>query len=232
MAEARQHLLADFIDLPPAAPSVKEEACPDWQRKKRAEVGRKMAQDPEWRRKVTEGVRKVVQSPGWRRNHAEAMRKLHQDPEWRRQISENNPMKRPEVAAKQGETQKGENNPMKRPEVAAKHSGENGNNWHGGISFEPYCPAFNNAFKRECRASWGNVCVICGQRPNGSALSIHHIHYDKGAGCNGRALECVPLCPTHHSKSGNHRGWWIAFFEQLLWNSVRGWHTDLVPEEG
>ena len=109
--------------------------------------------------------------------------------------------------------------------------GENNPNWNGGTSFEPYCRLFNKSFKKECRDLWGNICGVCGQGPNGKELHVHHIHYDKAAGCNGRALECIPLCQPHNAKANGNREWWIAYFENRLWK-IFGWHVDLVPEEG
>jgi len=95
-------------------------------------------------------------------------------------ISANNAMKRPEVKAKFI----GESNPAKRPEVRAKISasligrrhteehkaknstaaklrvGDKNPNWQGGISFEPYCPLFNNTTKEKIRNRDNRVCQL------------------------------------------------------------------------
>jgi hypothetical protein len=129
------------------------------------------------------------------------------------------------------------NNPMNDPATRIKdrdtHRGEKCAWYIDGRTAgrSRYCNKFSPSFKRNCRASWGNICIICGQGPNGHDLPVHHVHYDRQAGCNGMALECIPLCATHHAKSNGYRPWWIAYFEQRLWNSMWGWHTDLVSGE-
>ena len=135
---------------------------------------------------------------------------------------ENHHMKHPDIKAKIGKAMKGRSCPWM--------IGKNNTNWNGGSSFWPYCRLFNKEFKEETRMKWGNVCFICGASPNGKSLDVHHIHYDKQAGCNGRGLECVPLCQSHNAKANSNREWWIVYFENRLWN-IFGWHMDLIPEE-
>lgn len=183
---------------------------PEWQRKMQG-----VLQDPEWRRKNAEALQKTHQDLERQRKHREALQKLHQDPEFRRKHHE--ALKKisldPEWQRKMHE-RRGENHPL----------------WNGGSSFWPYCHLFNEEFKEETRQKFGNICFVCGAPPNGTALHVHHIHYDKGAGCNGRGLECVPLCGSHNTKANFHREWWVAYFEQRLRN-VFGWHLDVIPED-
>lgn len=166
---------------------------------------------------------------------------------------EKNPMNDPEVRARHNEIMR---SPRVRARLSAAHTGkphteehrqsigrsqrgvprpwqigENNPSWNDGSSFWPYCRLFNKEFKEETRMKWNNVCLICGSPPNGRSLPVHHIHYDKEAGCNGRGLECVPLCHSHHGKSTQiqYREWWVAYFENRLWNAF-GWHIDIIYE--
>lgn len=41
--------------------------------------------------------------------------------------------------------------------------GSESNFWKGGISFEPYCPKFNNDLKERVRSYFGYECIICGK---------------------------------------------------------------------
>lgn len=110
-------------------------------------------------------------------------------------------------------------------------------NWNGGTSFHPYCPAFNEAFKKEIRENFNCECYLCRLSETKNIdqykrrLSVHHIHYDKQSGCNGTKAECVPLCTSHHAMTSNirERDWWIAYFEQKLWN-IYGWRLETNGE--
>lgn len=54
---------------------------------------------------------------------------MSSDERWASMRGSNNPMCRPEVAAKQGAKLRGDNNPMRRPEVAAKQSASLRETW-------------------------------------------------------------------------------------------------------
>ena len=60
---------------------------PEW-RRKNAEAAKKLAQDPEWVQNVAEANRRKAQDPEWLRKNAEANKKKAQDPEWRRKNAE------------------------------------------------------------------------------------------------------------------------------------------------
>lgn len=101
-----------------------------------------------------------------------------------------------------------------------KHNrrGENSPAWKGGKSFEPYCPKFTKELKEAIRSKYGRKCVLCGlpESENKKRLSVHHVDYDKGQGCNGKAWKLVPLCVKCHTKTNNNR----AFWEQKILESV------------
>lgn len=82
----------------------------------------------------------------------------------------------------------------------AKHHG-----WKGGISFAPYCPKFNKVLKEEIRNKYNRTCQKCGERENVQKLDVHHINFDKMAGCYGRPWNLIPLHRKCHSWTTRHR---------------------------
>jgi hypothetical protein len=97
----------------------------------------------------------------------------------------------------------------KNPEERDKLAGENGSNWRGGRSFEPYCPKFNNARKDHVRAKFNHACVLCGKAEGQRKLDIHHIDYNKMQGCDGHEWALVPLCASCHIKTHRDRHTWF-----------------------
>lgn len=95
-------------------------------------------------------------------------------------------------------------------------TGEKSTTWKGGISFEPYCPKFNNEFKERVRAFFGYRCVECGSPQNGVKLPIHHVNFNKNACCDGTLPLFVPLCPSCHSKTNHNRPYWQEHFTQII----------------
>ncbi len=139
----------------------------------------------------------------------------------------NNPMKRPEVRVKIS----GQNNPAKRPEVRVKNSastieqwkdsefrdrmtGKSSPNWRGGISFEPYCPQFNNPLREQYRNAYGRVCAYCDKPEilNGHRLSVHHVDGNKNQGCDGHDWFLVPLCRSCNSKGFERKPEYVFLF--------------------
>jgi len=94
-----------------------------------------------------------------------------------------------------------------------KYDGPNNPNWQGGISFEPYCPKFNDDKKEEIRNEYDRKCYICGKEEKDNItksgkfqrLSVHHIDADKEQGCNGKPWKLISLCIHCHSKVHNHK---------------------------
>lgn len=88
--------------------------------------------------------------------------------------------------------------------------------WQGGISFEPYCPKFDDTFKERVRSKFNHRCFLCPktEAENGRKLSVHHIDYNKNSICKGRDWAFVPLCSRHHALSNNNRWYW---FNKLIY---------------
>jgi hypothetical protein len=101
--------------------------------------------------------------------------------------------------------------------MSISFTGENSNMWKGGISFEPYCPKFNDTFKERVRAFFEYKCVECGIKQTESKLSVHHVHYDKMSCCDPNVPRMfVPLCRSCHTKTNHNRNDWREHFEQLI----------------
>lgn len=92
-----------------------------------------------------------------------------------------------------------------RQKISQSHSGKNNPAWQGGISFEPYCPKFNKNLKAEIRAKYNYTCQRCEVKENGRRLSVHHINFDKMAGCYGKKWNLIPVCTKCHGWTGTHR---------------------------
>jgi len=109
------------------------------------------------------------------------------------------------------------NDPVFRENQSIIKSGENSLFWKGGISFEPYCPKFNNRFREYVRIKFNRTCACCGkpEELNFTAtgrkykLAVHHIDYDKLDICNGKSWSFVPLCIPCHIKTCNNRWYWF-----------------------
>lgn len=83
-------------------------------------------------------------------------------------------------------------------------------NWKGGISYEPYCPRFNNDLKQRVREFFNNECIICGRNKhdNKKNLSVHHVEYNKQACCDGKPAHFAALCSKCHAKTNSNRARW------------------------
>ncbi len=93
--------------------------------------------------------------------------------------------------------------------------------WKGGISFEPYCPKFNDSFKEKVRKFFGRKCMICGKVEETcyEKLSVHHITYDKNICCNDKQPIFITCCRSCHTKTNNNREGW----ENNLFNYINIW---------
>ena len=105
--------------------------------------------------------------------------------------------------------------------------GKESSNWRGGISFEPYCPAFNEKFKEYIRDKFGRVCFLCPrtEKENGRKLSVHHVNYNKNCFCEDD-IDCqfVPLCSKCHSKTNHNREYWEREITTKLHEKINGWY--------
>lgn len=102
-------------------------------------------------------------------------------------------------------------------ETREKISGERSGLWKGGVSFEPYCPKFNNEFKERVRAFFGYQCVECGTPQNGKKLHVHHVNFRKDSCCAEDVIPLfVSLCPSCHSKTNTNRVFWEWWFTEMI----------------
>jgi len=111
-------------------------------------------------------------------------------------------------------------------------SGNNAPGWRGGISFEPYCPKFNNGLKLRARAFFDFRCMICGKNEavNGKCLSIHHVEYNKAACCDGKPVRFAALCHSCHSKTNHNRTRWEAMLHRCI-DEIWGGRSYYTKEE-
>lgn len=106
----------------------------------------------------------------------------------------------------------GKNNPMYGVQLTC----EKHHNWQGGISFEPYCPKFNNELKERIRNEYNRNCFLCGKKENGRKHSVHHIDYNKNQGCGRYEWKLVPLCTSCHTKTNYNREYWQNIISDKL----------------
>lgn len=106
-------------------------------------------------------------------------------------------------------------------EFMTGRTGESAMNWQGGISYEPYCPKFNKQLKQLVRNRYNNCDYIsgihkdvCNKTKTGKIreLTIHHIDYDKGQGCNGKKFNLIPVSSRHNSIFNSNRFFWNKLF--------------------
>ena len=85
------------------------------------------------------------------------------------------------------------------------NSGSKNGRWNNGASFEPYCPKFNYVLKESVRVKYNRICQKCYKPENGRKLDVHHINFDKQAGCYGKSWNLIPLHHDCHTWTTNHR---------------------------
>lgn len=103
-------------------------------------------------------------------------------------------------------------------DLPTRISGKNHPNWLNGISFEPYCPKFNNEFKERVRNFWNRKCGICGkpESENRRKLPVHHVNYEKMACCNNIPPLFMPLCDRCHSMTNFKRTYWESILTSYI----------------
>jgi len=146
-------------------------------------------------------------------------------PEFRKMMSDlyksgNHPLARKESRDKMRATLKTE---ATKKIKSQNMRGEKNPQWCGGISYEPYCPKFNDSFKERVRVFFGHTCLICGktQPENGAKLAIHHILYNKKTCCDDSIPMFAPLCKQCHPKTNHNRERWqymLSFIIQTVYN--------------
>ena len=108
--------------------------------------------------------------------------------------------------------------PETRAKLSLSNRGENGSNWQGGISFEPYCPKFNPDLKRRIRAFFDHRCIICGKttEENKQNMGCHHVNYNKSACCDGKPVRFAALCLKCHGKTNHEQERWEAMLHRII----------------
>jgi hypothetical protein len=96
--------------------------------------------------------------------------------------------------------------------ISKSLSGENGPNWQGGLSYEPYNKDFNKLFKKYIRNRDNNECCLC---KNKTHLLIHHIDYNK---VNTIEKNCITVCFKCHGKMNYNRKSWQDTLNKILEN--------------
>lgn len=125
-----------------------------------------------------------------------------------------------------------------RSKLREAHSGEKANNWRGGVSFEPYCPKWNNYLRRRIRSFFDNRCVVCGkpQSENLTAsgriyqLHCHHVTYNKAACCDGKPVHFAALCNRHHNMTNFDRERWASMLHRII-DEIYGGRSYFTKEE-
>lgn len=108
--------------------------------------------------------------------------------------------------------------PKMRKQLSLSHLGEKNSRWMGGISFEPYCPKFNNDLRRRIRAFFGYRCALCGEHESDLTrrLSCHHVEYNKDACCDGKPVRFAALCLRCHSRTNTDRARWEEMMHRVI----------------
>lgn len=86
--------------------------------------------------------------------------------------------------------------------------------WRGGISCEPYCPAWSDKEYKEAIKQRDNYTC---QNPycykSDSRLHLHHINYDK-KNCTPENL--ITVCGCCNSRANADRSWHIAWYQTIM----------------
>lgn len=110
--------------------------------------------------------------------------------------------------------------------VRLRFTKENHPNWQGGISYEPYCPKFNDEFKERVRTFFGHTCQLCGHvwHDGEVKLSVHHVNYNKKACCEQTVIPLfVPVCSGKcHAKTNHRREFYETYFTELIMTKYDG----------
>ena len=201
-------------------------------RKKISEAARIRMKNPEARQKIREALLGFKHTDETKRKLREVRQKQFSNPENRKKCGVPLGFKRSEeTRRKMSEARKGTHPTTEtRKKQSAWQSGEKSRNWQGGISFEPYCPKFNEEFKNRVREYFDCICPECLTPQNGTKLHVHHINFNKMSCCDNTPPLFVPLCQSCHSKTGGNRPYWEAYFTHMIEGYYQG-KCYFTPEE-
>lgn len=131
-----------------------------------------------------------------------------------------------ETKKKMSEWQKGRKLPEEtRRRMSEARNGSKNPAWKGGISFEPYCPKFNEKFRERVRKFFNYTCMGCGikQDQTNEKLHVHHVNFKKDACCNIETIPLfVPLCRSCHTRTNNTRDKYEEYYTKLINEKYNG----------
>ena len=144
--------------------------------------------------------------PQW----SETMTEKWEDPEFRdSRTGENHPQYGTTRSEKTKAALKDAWTPERKIEQGVRQTGVNNPNWRGGISFEPYCPAFDNRTREHIRNLYNRTCTVCGKSTLQNItkdgkwlgrLDVDHLDENKMQGCDDWEWRLAPLCSSCHGK--------------------------------
>ena len=119
-----------------------------------------------------------------------------------------------------------------RAKISDANRGENGPNWKGGISFEPYCPKFNEDLRARIRAFFEYRCLACGKstEDNQRKLGCHHVEYNKEACCDGKPIQFAALCARCHGRTNHEQYRWEIMLHRII-DEIYGGRSYFTQEE-
>jgi len=160
--------------------------------------------DPDYRQNVRESIKHAKNLPESKQKTSASMKIIANRPEQRDRVSKQS-------------KERWSNPEFKKQRIVAM-SGQNSPNWRGGLSFEPYCPKFNNEFKERVRVFFDRRCLLCGKEEidNGKRLSVHHCDYDKEVCCNDRPPIFAAVCCRHNTLANHDRERWRLIFHRII----------------
>jgi hypothetical protein len=186
-----------------------------------AKKGKPASISDDGRARISKFNKEKVVSLETRKRMSDAQKGNKLSEETKKRIGDANRNPSKETLDRMCSASKGRSNGAKNPMYGM--TGERSPAWKGGLSFEPYCEKFNEAFKEYIREKFERICFMCPttEEENRRKLSVHHVSYDKECMCNGVECEFVPLCSVCHAKVNFGRDLW----ERLIINTLRyeGW---------
>lgn len=104
--------------------------------------------------------------------------------------------------------------------ISAARQGVSFEDWTGFISFNKYCPKFNEKLKQQVRDKYNNCdymsglpATICNPHRK---LDVHHVDYNKQQGCDDHEWRLIPLSRKNHAKTNRNRSFWNCLFTYAL----------------
>lgn len=133
----------------------------------------------------------------------------------RGQTKENNASVAAQAAKMRGRRKETHSGVAATAAKAQLRTGDKNHQWLGGISFEPYTPAFNNRRKEFIRERDGYRCQKCGvpECECRRKLDCHHIDFVKE---NCDPMNLISLCRSCNAKVNKNRSQWIKYFQRKM----------------